>query len=107
MKLNAALCALFLGLPGLASAAGLININTASKQDLDDGLADIGPARAQSIVQWRDIHGPYASVDDLAEVPGISEKFVEKNRSLLTVGDPVPAKASDPAKEAGKTAKAP
>jgi len=102
MKRYSALSALLLGLPALACGAGLININTASERELADGLDGIGPARAQSIVRWRDIHGPYASVEDLAEVPGISDKFVEANRPLLTVGDSAGAKVSAPVKEAAK-----
>jgi len=99
MKLQSALSALILGLPGIASA-GPININTADARSLADGLDGIGPSRAQSIVQWREIHGPYQTVDDLAEVPGISERFVELNRSLLTVGEAPAAAATDETKPA-------
>jgi competence protein ComEA len=104
MKRYSALCALLLGLPGIAFGAGPVNINTASERELADSLDGIGPSRARSIVTWRDIHGPYESVDDLAEVPGIGEKFVELNRSLLTVGDPGPGKVAKEAREALKEA---
>jgi len=107
MKLHTALCALLLGLPGLACAIGPININTASERELDDLLEGIGPVRARSIISWRQIHGPFASVDDLAAVPGLSEKVVEKLRPLITVEDPIPTKIGGPAKAADAAAKGP
>jgi competence protein ComEA len=100
MKLKTALAALLIGLPGIASA-GPININTADARALADGLDGVGPSRAQSIIQWREIHGPFATVDDLADVPGISERFVELNRSLLTVGEAPAAATAGEAKAAG------
>ena len=105
MKLKTALSALLIGLPGIASA-GPININTADARALADRLDGIGPSRAQAIIQWREVHGPYQAVDDLSEVPGISERFVEMNRSLLTVGEVTAAKESGAEKPVdGKPAK--
>lgn len=53
---------------GLAFAQ--VNINTASKDELD-GLKGIGPTKAQAIVDYRTKNGPFNSVDDLQKVPGI------------------------------------
>jgi beta-lactamase superfamily II metal-dependent hydrolase len=49
-------------------ASGQINLNTASAGALDE-IAEVGPARAQDIIESR----PYASVDDLLRVEGIGE----------------------------------
>jgi competence protein ComEA len=43
-----------------------------------------------AIVQYRETHGPFASVDELANVKGIGMKTVESNRANLTVISPRP-----------------
>lgn len=64
---------------------GLININTASAQELE-ALPGIGPALAQSIVSYRNEHGPFQAVEDLKNVPGIGEARFERLKGLITVG---------------------
>jgi competence protein ComEA len=36
-------------------------------------------------VQHRELHGPFSSVDELAEVTGIGYATVQRNRQKLTV----------------------
>ncbi len=62
----------------------LININTAGA-DLLETLPGIGPALAEAIVAYREQNGPFRTVDELAEVKGISLKMVDEMRSLITV----------------------
>ena len=61
-----------------------ININTASAADLE-ALPGIGPVLSERIIAYRDEHGPFATVDDLAAVTGISVATVERLRPLVTV----------------------
>lgn len=68
-----------------STANGLININTASAQELEV-LPGIGPALAQSIVSYRNEHGPFQSIEDLKNVPGIGEARFERLKGLITVG---------------------
>jgi len=63
-----------------ASVMGKININTASKSELDT-LPGIGPAYAQRIIENR----PYQTIEDLLKVPGIGPKKLEKIRDKITV----------------------
>ena len=70
--------------PGDGGASGTININTASATDLEK-LPGIGPALAQRIVEYRDSHGPFASVDALTDVPGIGKAKLEGLREQATV----------------------
>lgn len=58
---------------GQPAKSGKVNINTATAQELD-GLKGIGPAIAQRIVDYREAHGPFKSLEDLKKVSGIGEK---------------------------------
>ncbi|MFL5761417.1 MAG: ComEA family DNA-binding protein [Thermomicrobiales bacterium] len=68
-----------------SAVAGPININTATAAELDT-LPGIGPAIAARIVAYRDSHGAFASVDELADVSGISARMVDNLRPLITTG---------------------
>ncbi|MGH2556641.1 MAG: helix-hairpin-helix domain-containing protein, partial [Actinomycetota bacterium] len=74
------------GVPGVGSggAAPLVNLNTATLEQLES-LPGIGPALAQRILDHRQEHGPFRSVDDLLNVSGIGEKRLEDLRSKVTV----------------------
>lgn len=67
-----------------ANANGLMNINTATVEELVE-LPSIGDVLATRIVAYREIHGPYQSVDDLLNVEGISNSILEEIRPLITV----------------------
>ncbi|HXH04061.1 MAG TPA: ComEA family DNA-binding protein [Candidatus Competibacteraceae bacterium] len=76
-----------------AIAAGPVNINTATVEELAQGLQGVGPKKAAAIVAYREQHGPFKSIDQLGEVTGIGEKLVESNRNNMTVGEPATADA--------------
>ena len=69
---------------GGTSGSGLINVNTASAEELER-LPGIGPALAERIVSHRQAHGPFASLDDLTDVPGIGRAKLEALRAEATV----------------------
>jgi competence ComEA-like helix-hairpin-helix protein len=48
-------------------------------------LPGIGPRLAQRIVDHRDAHGSFASIDDLADVPGIGPRILDGARPYLIV----------------------
>ena len=62
-----------------------LNINTATAEQLQAGLVGIGAVKAQAIVEYREEHGPFASVEELLEVKGIGAATLEKNRDRLSV----------------------
>jgi comEA protein len=69
-------------LPGSAPPTGQgnrLNLNTANAAALD-ALPGIGPARAASIVQYRAQHGPFQTVDDLGQVPGMGAAAIARLR---------------------------
>ena len=77
---------LALALCGQALAAEVVNINTADAATLDEVLLNVGPAKAQAIVEYRRENGAFKSIEQLAMVKGIGLKTVEKNRDRITVG---------------------
>ncbi|MGH9213451.1 MAG: ComEA family DNA-binding protein [Acidimicrobiales bacterium] len=69
---------------GDPSAGQPVDLNTATVDELD-GLPGIGPSIAQAIVDHRDEHGSFTSVDQLVDVRGIGEAKLEQLRPLVTV----------------------
>jgi competence protein ComEA len=64
------------------AAGGRVSLGSASAQDLD-GLDGIGPTLAKRIVDYRQAHGGFRSVDDLRGVEGIGEKRLAALRKAL------------------------
>ena len=62
-----------------------IDINTADAEPLVRELSGIGKAKAQAIIDYREAHGPFATVDELLEVKGIGVAILEKNLNKLSV----------------------
>ncbi|MFK7887252.1 MAG: ComEA family DNA-binding protein [Gammaproteobacteria bacterium] len=63
-----------------AALAGPVNINTADAQTLAEELTGVGLKKAQAIVAYREAHGPFDDLADLAAVKGIGVKLLERNR---------------------------
>lgn len=76
------------GKSGASSAApgGKINVNTATAQQLSDGLPGVGDTIAGRIVAYREQHGPFQSIDGLKNVAGIGDKKFAEIQSSITVG---------------------
>ncbi|WLP90172.1 ComEA family DNA-binding protein [Gordonia sp. NB41Y] len=72
------------GTGGAAPASGLVDLNTATAEQLD-ALPGVGPVTAQAIIEWRTRNGRFGSVDQLGEVDGIGPARLAKLRSLVTV----------------------
>lgn len=65
-------------------SSGPVDLNTATLAELDT-LPGVGPVLAQRILDWRTEHGRFASVDQLADVPGIGESRMAQLRVLVRV----------------------
>ncbi len=69
------------------SAGGLsgpVDLNTATLADLDT-LPGVGPVTAQKILDWRQQHGRFGTVDELREIPGIGEARFAQLAPRVTV----------------------
>jgi competence protein ComEA len=65
-----------------AAAAAVVNINTASLEELD-ALDGVGPSTAQKIIDYRTEHGGFKTIDEIKEVPGIGDaKFAAMKDSI-------------------------
>jgi competence protein ComEA len=61
-------------------AGKVVNLNTASKAELE-ALFDIGPVKAQAIIDGR----PYKSIDEIKNVKGIKDGIFAKIKDQITV----------------------
>lgn len=72
-------------LVGIAWAQDTVNINTAEADEIAQALTNIGPAKAQAIVDYREANGAFRSVEQLAMVKGIGLVTIEKNRDRIAL----------------------
>jgi len=67
---------------GGASTTAPLDLNTATAEQLD-ALPGIGPATAQKIIDYRQAHGPFRSIDELDAVPGIGPARIDQLKGLV------------------------
>ncbi|MFA6001151.1 MAG: ComEA family DNA-binding protein [Thermoleophilia bacterium] len=70
------------GSSGAAKQA--VNLNSASQPQLEE-LDGIGPKTAQKIIEYRDAHGGFKSIEELMEVPGIGPAKFEQIKAQVVV----------------------
>jgi len=70
-----------------AEGSGKININTASVEELTR-LANVGPSYAKKIVEYRETHDGFDSVEEITKVQGIGPKTLADNIDRITVETP-------------------
>ncbi|HUI89911.1 MAG TPA: ComEA family DNA-binding protein [Anaerolineales bacterium] len=68
-----------------SSPGGLVNINTATAQQLEV-LPCLGTVYAQSIITYRQQHGPFQHIEDIMNVSGIGFTTFDCISSRITVG---------------------
>lgn len=75
------------GVPPLTdstSMTALVNINTATREDLMT-LKGIGESKADKIISYRETQGGFGCIEDIMNIPGIKEGMFNKIKDLITV----------------------
>ena len=70
------------GAQGSGQATGPLSLNSATAQQLD-ALPGVGPVLAQRIIQYREQHGGFQSVDQLRHVSGFGERRLQELKAVL------------------------
>jgi competence ComEA-like helix-hairpin-helix protein len=61
-----------------------INVNKAAAKDLESGL-EITGKEAETIVKYRDQHGPFKDWHDLTKIDGVDAKKIESKKDLIAL----------------------
>lgn len=64
--------------------AAKIRLNSANVQDLQQ-LNGVGEKKALAIIEYREQHGKFKTIDELQNVKGIGPKLIEKNKARLSL----------------------
>lgn len=65
-------------------SSGIVNINTAGKSELCM-IPGVGEKTAESIIAYREEHGPFQKIEDIMNVSGIGKSKFEKCKSAICV----------------------
>ena len=69
---------------GGTSGSGLVNLNTATKEELMI-LKGIGEAKAEDIIRYREKSGGFKKIEDIMKISGIKEAGFQKIKDNITV----------------------
>ena len=90
--------AVFIALSLSLNAFATVNINTATKAELQT-LKGIGANKADAIIQYRKDHGNFKSVNDLSHVKGLGPKIIKKIMKDATVSGKTTLNSKEMAKK--------
>ncbi|EKE76688.1 ComEA family DNA-binding protein [Gallaecimonas xiamenensis] len=63
--------------------AETVDINSASAEEIARILKGVGAKKAALIVEYREAHGPFKSLEDLKAVKGIGDKLLDANADKI------------------------
>ncbi|MBR5315716.1 MAG: helix-hairpin-helix domain-containing protein [Firmicutes bacterium] len=71
-------------LPSGLMSDGRVNINQADSSGLQE-IPGVGPSTAEKIIQYRESHGRFKSIEDIKNVDGIGDKTFEKMKDMIAI----------------------
>ena len=84
-KLFSAVFSALLCFSSITFAADQVDINRADVGELALVLKGVGESKALAIVEHRKQHGPFQSLDQLADVKGIGKSLITQNRDRIKI----------------------
>lgn len=60
-----------------------VNINRADAMTIAEVLDGVGMVKAEAIVSYRELHGDFASLEELTQVSGIGDVTVQRNEERI------------------------
>ena len=63
---------------------GKVNLNTAKRQELIEGILGIGEKLASRIVSYRETYGGFKNIEEIMNIKGIGEKLFAKIKDYIT-----------------------
>ncbi len=72
------------GQAAIPGGSGRVHLNTATAADLEQ-IAGVGPVLAARIVEYREVNGPFVTVEELLDVAGIGEAKLAAIRDGVAV----------------------
>ena len=82
---------LFLLLCTFGVIAEPVNINKADAEAIAKALKGIGPKKAKAIIQYRNEHGDFKTLQDFKNVKGVGDKITLANAPDILFVDVAPA----------------
>lgn len=66
------------------NTTNLININTATKEELKQ-IEGVGDTKAEAIIKYRNDNGPFKDIEEIKKVSGIGETLFEQIKIYITI----------------------
>ena len=66
------------------NTTNLININTATKEELKQ-IDGVGDTKAEAIIKYRNDNGPFKDIEEIKKVSGIGETLFEQIKIYITI----------------------
>ena len=63
----------------------MVNINTATSEEMSEALKGVGPMIAGAIIKHREANGPFASAEDIMMVNGVGDVTFQANKEAIVV----------------------
>lgn len=64
---------------------GKVNLNTAKREELIEGIPGVGEKIANRIVSYRETYGGFKNTEEIMNIKGVGEKLFEKIKDYITI----------------------